>query len=397
MANMSLIPVSDIAEKRKRGGIGITAITRLKHADLWEAAKKFNKGRYGGQSALAAKLNISPVEMGEWINLRACPPAAPTKKWPVKRLEQLEKDLLEITGKLLDDLFPNELRQNIHFLSAPKTYERTEIVQKEALEQYAIATRERLKIEQEPDRIIFDDETRTKLNDLLTKCLTALNPREKLILELRFGLTGEEPKTYYEIGQIICAKPHGGCGGGGLPLSRERVRQIEAKALRKIYESAHGDDLQRFLHKENAVVTPKRGPTQKFGAITSKPDAKTFAHKKSKRVKKPIVLHRRNMTNPPDVLTFDEFAKRYCERQDSTREQLLNTLQSHRQRFNPTGWMLLECQVLDSSRLGSYTILPYGPHNTFKEPLTRPVSPRGLASDISVVVALLLNNDDLSL
>lgn len=393
MTNMSLIPVSDIAEKRNRGGVGITAITRLKHADLWAAAKKLNHGRYGGQSALAAKLKISAAEIGTWINLQACPPAEPTKKWPVKRLEQLEKDLLEITGKLLDELFPNELRQNIQFLSSPKTYERTEIVQKEALEQYAIATRERLKIEQEPDRIIVDDETRAKLNDLLAKCLTTLNQREKQIIELRFGLTGEESKTHEEIGQIICAKPHGSCGGGE-PLSRERVRQIEAKALRKIYESAHGDALQRFLHKENAVVTPKREPTQKFGATTSKPDAKTFAHKKVKRIRKPIVLHRRDMTNPPDVLTFDEFAKRYCARQDSTRGQLLNTLQSHRQRFNPTGWMLLECQVLDSSRLGSYTILPYGPHNTFKEPLTRPISPRGLASDISVVVALLLNTND---
>ena len=34
-------------------------------------------------------------------------------------------------------------------------------------------------------------------------------------------------------------------------------------------------------------------------------------------------------------------------------------------------------------------ILPYGPRNTYKEPPTKPISPRGLASDMSVVVALL--------
>lgn len=100
------------------------------------------------------------------------------------------------------------------------------------------------------------------------------------------------------------------------------------------------------------------------------------------------------MADKPEVLTFDEFAKRYCERQQSTREELRETLLAQAHKFNPIGWMLLECKVLDSSRLGSYTILPYGPNNTFKEPVKRPVSPRGLGSDISVVVALLLNTDD---
>jgi hypothetical protein len=101
----------------------------------------------------------------------------------------------------------------------------------------------------------------------------------------------------------------------------------------------------------------------------------------------------REKPDKPEVLTFEEFAKRYCARQESTEEELRETLQAQRDKFNPTGWMLLECQVLDSSRLGSYTVLPYGPANTFKEPITRPVSPRGLASDISIVVALLLNTD----
>lgn len=103
------------------------------------------------------------------------------------------------------------------------------------------------------------------------------------------------------------------------------------------------------------------------------------------------------MANEPEILTFDEFARRYCERQESTKEELRETLLAQVHKFNPTGWMLLECQVLDSSLLGKYTILAYGPNNTFKEPLTRPYSPKGLTSDISVVVALLLNNADLSL
>jgi len=94
-------------------------------------------------------------------------------------------------------------------------------------------------------------------------------------------------------------------------------------------------------------------------------------------------------TDKPVSLAFAEFAARYCERQDSTPAELLTTLKRQKESFRLEGWLLLECHVLDSSRLGSYTVLPYGPDNTYKAPPDHPVSPRGLASDMSVVVALL--------
>lgn len=95
-------------------------------------------------------------------------------------------------------------------------------------------------------------------------------------------------------------------------------------------------------------------------------------------------------TTAVPTLTFTEFAARYCERQMQTPDLLKEVLSN--QRFNnepPSGWMLLECAMMDSSRFGSYTILPYGPNNTFKSPPDRPISPRGLASDMSVVAAIL--------
>ena len=90
---------------------------------------------------------------------------------------------------------------------------------------------------------------------------------------------------------------------------------------------------------------------------------------------------------------FGQFAKRYCERQDQTYEGLRTVLQEQQKRFAPTGWVLLECHVMDSSRLGELTIFPYGPNNTFKDVPAQPVSPRGLASDMSIVVAVLLAKD----
>lgn len=90
-----------------------------------------------------------------------------------------------------------------------------------------------------------------------------------------------------------------------------------------------------------------------------------------------------------ETLRFTEFAQRYCERQESTPEELRETLQKQDQRFKPDGFMLLECHQMDSTRCGEYTILPYGPNNTFKDVPNHPISPRGLASDMSVVVAVL--------
>lgn len=88
-------------------------------------------------------------------------------------------------------------------------------------------------------------------------------------------------------------------------------------------------------------------------------------------------------------MTYKEFAARYCERQVDTPEDLYAALEAQQRIYQTEGWMLLECVDLSSSRLGHYVILPYGPKNTYKEPPTKPISPRGLASDMSVVVATL--------
>jgi RNA polymerase sigma factor (sigma-70 family) len=55
----------------------------------------------------------------------------------------------------------------------------------------------------------------------LVNALNTLNPREKFVLEQRFGLSGDKGKTLREISEKLL-------------VTRERVGQIEHKALRKM-------------------------------------------------------------------------------------------------------------------------------------------------------------------
>jgi len=67
--------------------------------------------------------------------------------------------------------------------------------------------------------------------------LNELDEREKKILQMRFGLAGEQPLTLEEVGQII-------------GLTRERVRQIESKAKFKLQRSGLRDNYRVYLEDE---------------------------------------------------------------------------------------------------------------------------------------------------
>jgi len=67
----------------------------------------------------------------------------------------------------------------------------------------------------------FDEVLQGISRDETIKVIETLNEREQRIIALRFGLTGEEPQTLEEVGKEF-------------DLTRERIRQIEAKALAKL-------------------------------------------------------------------------------------------------------------------------------------------------------------------
>jgi len=65
-------------------------------------------------------------------------------------------------------------------------------------------------------------------------CLNALSPREAYILRARFGLDTGAGRTLEDIGRE-------------LQLSRERVRQIEGRALEKLRHPSHNRRLRNFV------------------------------------------------------------------------------------------------------------------------------------------------------
>lgn len=82
-------------------------------------------------------------------------------------------------------------------------------------------------------------------------------------------------------------------------------------------------------------------------------------------------------------MSWFEFSERYCRTQEQTPSGLAGVLCSVSSRFEPDGFFLAECEVMDSSYFGSVVILPFGGRATFREVPSGVFSPRGLASDMS--------------
>lgn len=81
---------------------------------------------------------------------------------------------------------------------------------------------------------LYDKVSKELLKDALNKVLETLSPREKKVLMMRFGLEDSKPRTLEEVGREF-------------KVTRERIRQIEAKAIRKLKHPTRARRLRDFL------------------------------------------------------------------------------------------------------------------------------------------------------
>jgi RNA polymerase primary sigma factor len=74
------------------------------------------------------------------------------------------------------------------------------------------------------EMVLPEDEVDTSMRtEILARILAKLSPRERSMLELRYGLDGNHPRTLEEVGRVF-------------NVTRERVRQIESQTLKKLRE-----------------------------------------------------------------------------------------------------------------------------------------------------------------
>ena len=83
----------------------------------------------------------------------------------------------------------------------------------------------------------IDSATMEGLREATTEILSSLTPREAKVLRMRFGIDMNTDHTLEEVGKQF-------------DVTRERIRQIEAKALRKLRHPSRSERLRSFLDQE---------------------------------------------------------------------------------------------------------------------------------------------------
>ena len=89
-------------------------------------------------------------------------------------------------------------------------------------------------IEDQEAAVPMDAAAKEMLHEQVRASMSILTERERQVLELRFGLIDGKDHTLEEVSQYF-------------DVTRERIRQIEAKALRKLRHPSHSSDLREFL------------------------------------------------------------------------------------------------------------------------------------------------------
>ena len=83
------------------------------------------------------------------------------------------------------------------------------------------------------DDVVMHEVEQHNLREKIEELLTGLNDQEQKVLRMRFGLDDDAPRTLEEIGKVF-------------GVTRERIRQIEAKAIRKLRHPSRLKQLKHF-------------------------------------------------------------------------------------------------------------------------------------------------------
>ncbi len=182
---------------------------------------------YGVKNAaqLAKAIGATSTSVGRYLNLTT-PPY--TKKGELK---EIPKKLCDLFYCAIEELFPAEHLEN----ALDKNIVVTEKNKHELLPSRMLET-------DDPSVALIEQETAQGVKQAVAK---SLNEREQKVLALRFGLEDEDPHTLEQVGALF-------------GVSRNRIKQIEAKALRKLRNPRTQDLLYPFLEDKHLAAVRER-------------------------------------------------------------------------------------------------------------------------------------------
>lgn len=199
----------------------IAAELKLKHGILWELSRK-----YGTVKELAGVIGVGYQLLNKWLHMRGCPTPGKHTPWYT---EEVEKKLEELAGVPAAEIFPPQLKAATSYFQKERVHVTVAEVEPAQLMFLAQSASERLTVQSPQDSAIAS-ELKTKIASVLK----TLSYREREILNLRYGLEDGVSMSLEEVANIF-------------KVTRERIRQLEAKAMRKIQQPSQACELVDFL------------------------------------------------------------------------------------------------------------------------------------------------------